>query len=166
MEQNEWFAYAAGFFDGEGCYCISQVRVKDKPTQHRLVVAIGQHADRAHIILEFQRVFGGTVQYKVQGKTTYKPGSPIVFWLLQKRSDVERFVRAVHPYLMCKKLQADIALQFIETSLYERKATRANGRWSGSIPLTDDQLANREELRLMMRDANTLSNGRLTEDVS
>jgi LAGLIDADG endonuclease len=152
-------AYCAGFFDADGSICISRVARGQYSENHRLIIDLAQHIDRIDILQEFQRAYGGAVRVKRQNRASYTPLAQIANWHLQRREDVEEFLRAISPYLRCKRLQAEIALEFLaeaKTSDY----IRVNGRLGGRSRLTPEQIAVREALRVRMRMANHLSTRR------
>lgn len=152
-------AYAAGFFDGEGSVCITRAQMAQYSVSHRLIIDVAQRTDQAGVLYELQAAFGGQVTQRKQTGASFTPGARISNWHLQKREDVERFLRAILPMLRVKRAQAELALEFIAATPYVSRAIRTGGAsgqrfYAGTARLTDDQLALREEFRLRMRELN------------
>jgi hypothetical protein len=123
--------YAAGLFDGEGTVGIYRT-TNGRPTQSgdktywaiRLsIVGIYQPTIR-----DLYNQFGGGYGTQKRQALQHVPGSggkvydPKLCrqgwrWMLTSRPGVEKFLRAVRPYLREKSKQADIALDFIEGKL-------------------------------------------------
>ena len=110
-------AYAAGFFDGEGCVMIwrstgGQVDTAGR-RHHRLVISVSQ----THIgPLEWlMKRFGGTISFT---KTT--PDRPNFkdkwTWVLSNKRAAE-FLRIIQPYLVLKAERVVIALKFQDTMM-------------------------------------------------
>ena len=99
-------AYAAGFFDGEGWITIETRRLKNQPNINwRLRIGAGQ--DSVEPLLIFQEIWGGTIikaKTRANGKTSHQ------WWLSTNMAS--RFLRDVLPYLIVKRRQAEIAIEF------------------------------------------------------
>jgi hypothetical protein len=103
----DW-AYAAGFFDGEG-----HIRIQQHSTRCRTMMLQVSLTQATQTPIDwFAEMFGGTwkarlVRYKDGPKTQYN-------W--QASSAVaERFLRGVLAHLRCKRDEADLALKFRAT---------------------------------------------------
>lgn len=98
---NEWYAWAAGIVDGEGCiYLISyKNRRTNKAKYLRLVV--GNIDPR--MLVKLRELFGGTV--RSQKSST----RPMWIWSICCRQ-AEVAIRAILPWLVIKREQADVAL--------------------------------------------------------
>jgi hypothetical protein len=108
----EWMA---GFFDGEGSIIISIKR----PRTTFLVARIGNTYFPA---VRFFMRFGGNLHYvkRIKG---YRP---MLVWM-SSYADAERCIKALLPYLVVKKKQAQLALKYC---IYRRKMHK-NGYGQG-----------------------------------
>lgn len=95
--------YIAGFFDGEGCVRVANVR-------KFLVVriSIGQ---------KFPRILNEIREYLSSGKV-YKRGSGSYNLIISRQSEVIDTLRIIIPHLIGKREQAELALDFL-TSYYK-----------------------------------------------
>jgi len=95
--------YAAGFFDGEGCIQIATPK-KQKNTYYVYVRVNNTNLNA----LEFmRRLFGGSVFAQPRTNLAW---SPTWGWVVCSRK-AEAFLRAVLPYLVIKKRQAEKAIE-------------------------------------------------------
>lgn len=113
MKNNLDIAYAAGFFDGEGCIFIDQ-----NNHAYTLEVTIGQNKKDP---LEWIRErYGGSL--RLQNSETWTGPK----WLWKLRSDQALlFLIDILPYLIVKKEQASTAIEY-----QSNKITRAGKRTS------------------------------------
>ena len=100
-------AYAAGLFDGEGCILVRHVGTPSHYTRrfyHQLNIKI-QMTDREPLDILAQ-YFGGKVlpQKLVTPRQAY-------LWSLTNR-EAQKFLRVIHPYMVCKAEQARLALEY------------------------------------------------------
>lgn len=101
--------YAAGFFDGEGCVRISRVGER-----YKLQVKISQ-LDRRPLDL-LSNKYGGVVY----------ESSRCPYWEIASRQ-ASTFLSAILPYLIVKKKEAEIAVEFQATMFYRgRKPVEAS----------------------------------------
>ena len=97
-------AYLAGHFDGEGC-----IRLRKHPRGNIYSIYISSVGNHFSVIERYQNSFGGTV------KTRAKENRKTLFvWELKNVSKSIFFLASVLPYLMEKKPQAEIALEYLE----------------------------------------------------
>lgn len=117
-------AWAAGFLDGEGCFTLT--RSTNKRTVNARIHA-GQIVRDP--LDKLQGLFGGNVSLR---DTRNRP-----FWLweLYGASACRTVLPQLIPYLVVKRAQAELLLEFCE---------RINPR-AGGTPLTELELAVREE---------------------
>jgi hypothetical protein len=101
-------AYAAGFFDGEG-----HIRIQRHSTRCDTMTLQVQLSQATPQPLEwFVEKFGGTTR----GRTIpYRGGRRTIYNWQASSGVAERFLRAIYPYLRCKKDEAEVALLFRET---------------------------------------------------
>lgn len=99
-------AYAAGFFDGEGCVSISRTQRKDcnGPT-YCLAVIVGQI--NVEPLLFLQNRWGGSISHRIRPP----PYSNVFDWRTQADSAAS-FLRSLLPYLILKQERAKLAINF------------------------------------------------------
>lgn len=99
-------AYYAGFFGGEGTVSIEVYKRKGKCTD--LLALYVVNTDR-RILEQLKTNFGGHIQKHSKSvlsvKTCWK-------WKITDRAGFN-FLLVIHPYLVVKKLQADIAIEYV-----------------------------------------------------
>ena len=140
MQDNNWpiekVAWAAGFFDGEGCisartsYTYSTRRSKNKVMIAFLVVTVVQKDKKPLEILE--QMFGGALRLN-RNKTGY----PIHVLELYGQKAMN-MLEILLPYLIAKKSQAELAL------------TMKNDFQPGKL-LTQEQIIARQHWHTQMR---------------
>lgn len=91
-------AYAAGFFDGEGCISITKNGAVD--------VRITNTAKS--VLVKLQQLFGGTI-----GNRTQKVNKTQYAYCLYGETAIE-FIRQIKPFLMEKLSQAETLLEYYE----------------------------------------------------
>ncbi len=102
-------AYAAGIIDGEGSFYIHErppYRSSVSPS-HTLSVSVS-NTDRRMLDWMHER-FGGTIL--VNKPPTNRAWSQAYQWRVSSRLAVT-FIDQIYPYLVCKREQADIAVEF------------------------------------------------------
>jgi len=129
--KNEDLAWVAGFFDGEGSVAIGHPRPIERPGWFSLQVRVSQIAKEPLTVLS--AMFGGTVGVKDNsgGYGTRQ----IYQWSLTSTRAGE-FLEAILPYLIVKKADALLALEFL--------AVREPRR---GVRLTESEAAKRLALR-------------------
>lgn len=97
-------AWAAGFFDGEGCISAPvRVRVRNR-RDYSLSLYVGQVDPRP--LMRLRSYFGG----EVVPRTSWGKGRPIFMWRVSGTT-AEATLRLLLPYLMVKEEQARLALE-------------------------------------------------------
>ena len=126
-------AYAAGFFDGEGCIMITNTMRKTRRAFH-LRLALTSTDPWLCNYLMFQ--FGGRVFQHKRGKPQWAiPYS----WQIVSHQAAE-FLKLIKPYLKLKRPQADIALAF-----QAKREMAAHG-----IKYSDEELAVAEAQKVLL----------------
>jgi hypothetical protein len=97
-------AYVAGIIDGEGCITVRKARrhYKVRDYEYRLEIKVGLANEFLPKRLKF--AFGGNICH--ENKRPY-----IWIWTIGGESCVN-FLKAIYPYLILKKPQADVAFRF------------------------------------------------------
>lgn len=120
-------AWAAGFFDGEGC--VAAYLYPDKG----LVMYIGYGNTERLTMEQMRTISGGTIRIRAVQPTSKKP-----YWFIQLSGEkAEFFLRKIRPYSVTKLAQIDCFLE-----LREVIRTRA----IGSNRYSPEALARRTEL--------------------
>ncbi len=99
--------YAAGVFDGEGCITSSASFRPGKYEKFpRVHIQIGVSNNFLPLLDEFQGRYGGNI---------HKHARKCHLWRIVGKIPMRHFLLSVLPYLIVKREEAILALQFIET---------------------------------------------------
>ncbi len=120
-------AYAAGFFDGEGCISIAlqrgaTSRGKHYPNVRRYFLSVSLSQNDPTPIHWLVERFGGKCQFK-RGKISYSDEQYERYDWHIRTNEALIFLRMVRPFLLVKAEQADIAFEFAETVEWSRRKT-------------------------------------------
>lgn len=127
-------AYAAGFFDGEGCIVITKYKDGHR-TQFQMRV---QMTNTDELVLRWlQELFGGRIRRRARNNPKWRQ---IFFWELSSCQAYD-FLKKVQPYLRVKAGQAKVALDF-------QKRMRVRNA------LTEDERIFQEASHILMRSLN------------
>ena len=130
-------AWIAGFFDGEGCINIGRQFPGNRATP-RFILNVRVSNTAQPSVEVFQKVFGGRV-YRLARKSWHS----ICFqWYIYGEAAAQ-FLRIIYPYLVVKREQAELALEFYDSC---RSYTNTElQRGPHVMPLAE--VERREELR-------------------
>ncbi len=124
MPTPEVLSYAAGIIDGEGCICIPKRRKTLHRQGFRFSVVISVTNTKEELIQWFGKHFvGGNIS--VDKMRRNQNANPSWRWTLVDKS-VTPFLLSILPYLILKRKQAELALEF-------------RRRIGGNRHLTDEQ---------------------------
>lgn len=126
----ELLAYIAGLFDGEGCVHIAILRPKNRSLQHQLRTTISNSNPEPLRIV--QGLFGGIIQYTLP----YENHRQVYSWHGASRCALY-FLESIYQYLIIKKEEARLGIEFQRNKKWER-------------PLSREQLNWRERLRIKL----------------
>lgn len=137
----EEIAYTAGLFDGDGYVTLSRGRRRDRSRtpSYRLLIGVGNTDQR--LTNWFHVRWGGYHQVRERRILGLKkpPAETGIFeWTIGNRAAI-RFLRRILPYLVAKKEQAEIAIDFSTTLT------------NGGRRLSADEVALREGYYLAMK---------------
>ena len=109
MPKKEEIIYLAGFFDGDGCITTSP------KTNFRLTIS----NTNKEILDWIKKNFGGNINNQHLPKnpkhnTSWK-------WITTKRTDVLRILELIYPYLIVKKKQAKLIINYLNYHKNENK---------------------------------------------
>src|SRR5216684_6292512 len=103
-------AYLAGILDGEGCFGIYRYnRGPDQPYNYRPSVTVASTSPDLLRWLELR--FRGEVCHHSEGDENREASA---YWTMRSKTDIVKLVPHVIPFLIVKKLQAVITLEFCE----------------------------------------------------
>lgn len=137
----EMLAYMAGIIDGEGHIGIygSFSTKLSKHKSHYLRVSVGNNCEE--LLRMFQDRLGG-------GLSSETPLKGKIIWRWHIAGDrAEKLLKDILPYLIVKKMQALLGIEFQKTRCNNRK--RRNGN-----ELTQEELTKREYYRLQIKELN------------
>lgn len=106
IPKKELIAWAAGFFDGEGCIFINYFK---KTKRHNLQIKVNQINPEPLKIL--QGLFGGIVRPRKTKSEKSLNKKPIFIWYNQSRQAYDTLLK-IQPFLFVKKKQANLAIEF------------------------------------------------------
>jgi hypothetical protein len=108
---NPLIPYAAGLFDGEGCVSIPVLRRPGRMDRLSLRVEMGMTNPEAVLIMRDN--FGGSMHTNHHEKRN-KNHRPQFTWITGS-SNGAKFLRAIQPFSIIKRLEIEVALEFQET---------------------------------------------------
>jgi hypothetical protein len=117
-------AWAAGVLDGEGSIQISRQNLG-----HTLQVSVGQSGNDGPpaMLLRLRQMYNGHIHENRSTRTTTDAvRKPHYVWQVVARQ-AEAFLREVLPYLVAKKAQAEIAIEYRERAVGRLKFDEAAG---------------------------------------
>lgn len=114
-------AWLAGMMDGEGCIGLYEY-TRTKIPRHRvirgMVTIVNTHKPTMETIADFYQELG--VTYYWRHNETRLGWKDSYFIVLQNRESIDILLTAISPYLVTKKKQAEICLQFVKREKYSR----------------------------------------------
>jgi hypothetical protein len=144
MDDKLFLAWAAGFFDGEGCVIVEIS--KEKACRHGFRTSL--HATVTQTSLPclqlFLERFGGSIKTSDHRTPNGRRWAVQYVWVV-RNENAASFLQAIHPFTVVKREQIDVALT------YPLRAQ--NGRKYGSInnPIPDEVQARRVAIAHKLR---------------
>ncbi len=143
--------YVAGFIDGEGCIRIDKYKPAKRSTHYKLQVIVVN--TNLEILLLLKEDFSGYIH-----KHTHK-GHVAYYWSLYGEA-ATTFIKKVKPYLVIKRTQAELALEF--------QAKKTVGKPAPNRKLSKEELELRDAFYQRMKELNarkpvTTTKGHLSE---
>ena len=140
-------AYVAGVIDGEGCIAIRKTKRTGsmRSTRYAAIITVG-NTNRGLIAMLRTAFSAGCVTYRYPTKT--KRGAYV--WNVQSRTACN-VLRAVFPYLVVKREQAIVLMEFVDRFDSFKGARRGK---KGGQTVNHVELARRERLYQQMRSLN------------
>lgn len=106
-DKNKW-SYLAGILDGEGTICLHEIRNKQGYQHYGLQIIV--YGTSLRLMKWLVRYFGGV--YYIRSKTSLSKKIQYA-WHPSGMKNREKMLLGVLPYLIIKKEQAKLALEFI-----------------------------------------------------
>lgn len=119
--------YIAGFFDGEGYIQIAKRSPGCGTSGSPYYLVCSMANTHRQVMDEIQKIVGGRVIFHRGGKKQWKPHYRLTLWTQQALA----FLKAVQPYLIVKREEADLAISFYECIK----------PYGSRVKLTDDDMA-------------------------
>ena len=104
-EKEVQYAWVAGFMDGDGFISID--KCTNDPVYYQAKVEASQGTEDP--LVRIQQIFGGSLGFK---KNQY--GTVYMYWRA-RGAQVEHILNCIYPYLVVKKRQAEIVMEFCKT---------------------------------------------------
>jgi hypothetical protein len=140
MQDELFLAWAAGFFDGEGCVLVEMS--KEKGCKHGYRTSL--HATVTQTSLPcldlFLKRFGGGITSAEHKTPSGRRWAVQYRWSVRNENALE-FLRSIEPYVVVKKEQVQVALAYPMTN-------DAGKKYGGRNPIPDTVM----QARLAMRD--------------
>lgn len=115
---NKTFAYIAGYTDGDGCFNLRKIKVKNSERiKYQATFIISSTNDR--IIEYLAKTFHGTYRLSSDREKHVGQKSQYHFILQGKKS--LRFIQNILPFLIEKKCEAELFCQFIQSTSKDEK---------------------------------------------
>jgi len=105
--------YIAGFVDGEGYLSILKLRRKSARggIWYQAVIKVSQREKDAKVLEYIQETYGGIMS----NRRIYTDNScPSLTLDIKNRKDIQRMLNDLLPYLIVKKKQAELLLEFLD----------------------------------------------------
>lgn len=134
MQDQLFLAWAAGFFDGEGCVLISP---RSNGKFHSLFTSVTQQEPTALHLLK-QRFGGNVTPDKTATSNSYerKRGAVLVWRWKASSTEAYAFLKAIEPYCVVKAEQVRVALEFPSVGV----------RFVSNNPIPADVRAKRDQI--------------------
>lgn len=106
-------SYTAGVVDSDGSITISKRANRSEKGEYTLVVAVANTNPRMGFFLK-ENFGGGLCIREIRKREDRNTHKPQLHWSIASKN-AEIFLEELHPYLVCKKEEAIVALQFRAT---------------------------------------------------
>jgi hypothetical protein len=139
MEDKIFLAWAAGFFDGEGCVLVNP---RGNGKFHSLFTSVTQQDPTALHLLK-QRFGGNVTPDKTATSDSYerKRGAVLVWRWKASSVEAHAFLKSIEPYVVVKAEQVRVALEF----------PAVGTRFCINNPIPEHVRAKREQVMIALR---------------
>ena len=135
------YEYIAGFFDGEGYIHIGR-RSPGGHSRSPYSLTVSMSNTNKAVLDEVQKIAGGKVLYYASKNIQCQSHYRLTLYTRQALN----FIKAIQPYLVVKRIQADLAIDF-----YEHIESTSYYFSHGCKKMTEKELKIRESYYLKMR---------------
>lgn len=156
-----FIVWAAGFFDGEGSVFVEISKNKNTRRRVRNLLTASVTQTSTPCLNLFKQCFGGNITPITKSRRQHMNNSVCFVWRVRSK-DAIAFLEVIAPYVVVKKEQVELALQYPLTSADGRK-------YAGPYnPLPDEVHNRRMEIGQKLRDirASMKTASVVREDVS
>lgn len=156
-----FIVWAAGFFDGEGSVFVEISKNKNTRRRVRNLLTASVTQTSTPCLNLFKQCFGGNITPITKSRRSHMNNSVCFVWRVRSK-DALVFLETIAPYVVVKKEQVELALQYPLTSADGRK-------YAGPYnPLPDEVHNRRMEIGQKLRDirASMKTASVVREDVS
>jgi hypothetical protein len=121
MSDKAKYSYLAGIIDGEGCLTIGAGN-KGNVTNYNSIIMVTSTSEK--LVKWLQHNFGGNYYQSGREVPNCKPA---FIWRFLKKAEIEKLLLAILPYLIIKREQAILLLEFVRLPrLLQDSALRAS----------------------------------------
>lgn len=140
MKDEIFLAWAAGFFDGEGCVFVGP---RSNGKFHSLFTTVTQQDPTALHLLK-QRFGGNVTPDRTATSNNYerKRGAVLVWRWKASSVEAHNFLKAIEPYCVVKAEQVRIAIEFPAVGV----------KFASKNPIPDDVRRKREQVMTTLRE--------------
>lgn len=120
MSDDLFLAWAAGFFDGEGCVLVELSKNKECRHGMRTVLHVNVTQTSLYCLELFQERFGGSLKVYEHCSPGNLRQSVQYVWLARNKPAMD-FLKAIYPYTVVKREQVAAAMKYPLTAPSGRK---------------------------------------------
>jgi hypothetical protein len=144
MNDQLFLAWAAGFFDGEGCVMVEVS--KEKNCKHGFRTSLHTTVTQTSLpcLQLYLEKFGGSITTS-ENKTPTGRRWAVQYRWIARNEEALVFLKAIEPYVIVKKEQVEAALKY---PLYNETGKKYGGR----NPMPEEVMQARLALRTMLQD--------------
>lgn len=164
MSDKAKFSYLAGIIDGEGCLTIGAGN-KGNVINYNSVVMVTSTSEK--LVKWLQHNFGGNYYQSGRDVPNCKPA---FIWRFLRKADIEKLLLAILPYLIIKREQAILLLEFVRlprllqdsalrTSMYQKMKV-LNKRGADSVTTNTQEMSSFSAIKLDMKIESELTGDR------
>lgn len=118
MNEKEKIAYLAGIIDGEGTIAIAKQKIRESRKNHLYSLRMSVGNSDKRLIDWLKENFGGSIHIMKEGH-----GRKFYQWTLGSK-DTYKLLKEMKDYLVIKKEQADIGIEFYKKTLRHNSGER------------------------------------------
>ncbi|MCK4669539.1 hypothetical protein KAT21_05420 [Candidatus Bathyarchaeota archaeon] len=120
MNEKEKLAYLAGIIDGEGTIAIAKAKIKEGRKNHLYSLRMSAANSDKGLVDWLKENFGGSIHILREEEGNHKKGYQ---WVLGSK-DTYKLLKGMKDYLVIKKEQADIGIEFYKKTIWHVSGER------------------------------------------